>query len=168
MRFIAVRILNQQIQDNVKSRGFTLMEMMITIVIMLILTIIIRPRMPSVDFYKAYSFSQAILYDINLTKVFSMSQNQRYRLVIGSSSYQIQDQNGTPISPPETLNTVMQYPTGVTVTPANTTIIFDSLGQPYDGNTIGNPALTTPLTLTVSSSGINKTISITPQTGFIQ
>ncbi len=148
-----------------KSHGFTLIELIMLITILLILSVTAWVRMPSVNFFQSYRFSNVLLYDLNLTKVLSMSLNQRYRLVIGSSSYQIQDQNGVAIIHPETNSSFVNYPTGVTITPT-TTIIFDSLGQPY--NAAGTTALTTTLTLTVSASGVSQTINVTPQTGFIQ
>ncbi|MDP3704839.1 MAG: hypothetical protein Q8R24_02880 [Legionellaceae bacterium] len=148
-----------------KSQGFTLIELVMLITVLLILSVTAWVRMPSVNFFQSYSFSNILLYDLNLTKTLSMSLNQRYRLIIGSSSYQIQDQNGVALLNPETNSSVVSYPTGVTITPT-TTIVFDSLGQPY--NAVGTTALTTTLTLTVSASGTTQTISVSPQTGFIQ
>ena len=148
-----------------KSQGFTLIELIILITIMLIVSVTAWVRMPSVNFFQSYSFSNILLHDLNLTKALSMSLNQRYRLVIGSSSYQIQDQNGAAIIHPETNSSLVSYPTGVTITPT-TTIMFDSLGQPY--NAAGTAALTTALTLTISISGENQMITVSPQTGFIK
>lgn len=148
-----------------KSHGFTFIELIILVTIMLILSVTAWVRMPSVSFFQSYSFSNILLYDLNLTKVLSMSLNQRYRLVIGSNSYQIQDQNGVAIIHPGTNSSLVSYPTGVTITPT-TTIIFDSLGQPY--NAAGTAALTTALTFTISTSGVNQMINVSPQTGFIQ
>ena len=147
-----------------RKHGFTLIELVILLTVMSILAVSMIVRMPSVDLYQAYNFSNVLLYDLNLTKVLSMSQNQRYRIVIGASSYQIQDQNGVPVMHPETTSSVINYPTGVSVTPA-ITLIFDSLGQPYD---VTNTALSTTSTITVSSSVTSQVLSIIPQTGFIQ
>ena len=147
-----------------RKHGFTLIEVVILLTVISILLVSMLVRMPSVNLYKAYNFANTLLYDLNLTKILSMSQNQRYRIVISASSYQIQDQNGVPVVHPETTSSVINYPTGVSVTPT-TTIIFDSLGQPYDAT---NTAFTTTTTLTVASSSTNQVISISPQTGFIQ
>lgn len=134
------------------------------IAVILIMTTMVAIRMPSVDFYKSHNFASVLAADLRLTKALSMSQNQRYRLVIGAGSYQIQDQNSTAILNPETNAVGVTYPTGVTITP-NTTIIFDSLGRPYNA---AGTALTSTLNLTVTSAGVTQVLSITPQTGFIQ
>lgn len=148
-----------------KTRGFTLMELVILIAIMSIISLMTMVRLPSLEFFKSYGFSRVLISDINLTKVLSMTQNQRYRIVFGASSYQIQDQNGVAFLNPETNNATVNYPAGFTVSPT-TTLVFDSLGQPY--NAAGTTPLTTQFNLTVSSRGVTSMISITPQTGLLQ
>ena len=147
-----------------RKYGFMLIELVILLIVMSVLAVSMIVQMPSVNLYQAYNFSNVLLYDLNLTRVLSMSQNQRYRIVIGASSYQIQDQNGVPVVHPELNSSVINYPTGVNVTPAMT-LIFDSLGQPYDTT---STALATMTTITVSSSSTTQALSISPQTGFIQ
>ena len=148
-----------------KAQGFTLIELVILLTIMAILGTISVTRMPSFNFYKSYSFSSILAADLNLTKVLSITQNQKYRLVTSASSYQIQDQNGSAFLNPETNNSSTSYPGNVSVSPL-TTIVFDSLGQPY--NAAGTTPLSATLNLSVSASETSQIISITPQTGFIQ
>lgn len=145
-------------------RGFTLLELTIVIVLMGILSGVAVINMPPIAFYKTQSFAGVFLNDLNLTKSLSMSENQKYRIVIGASSYQIQNENGVPIMHPETGAAAIVYPKGITVTPTMT-LMFDSLGQPYDG---GGVPLSTLLTFTVTAQGINYTVTVTPQTGFVQ
>ena len=146
------------------TRGFTLIELVITIVVMSILILVAVLKMPSVPLFQAHGFSGILLHDLNLTKSLSMSENQKYRIVIGASSYQIQDQNGVAIIHPETNGAAIVYPVGVTITPTMT-LIFDSMGQPYNG---AGTALTTTLSLTVTATGMSQVVSVSPQTGFIQ
>lgn len=145
-------------------RGFSLLELTLIIVMTSILGVIAAISMPPVAFYRTQSFAGVFLNDLNLTKSLSISENQRYRIVIGTSSYQIQDQNGVVIDHPETGLSATTYANGVTVTPTQT-LIFDALGQPYDGS---GTALSTTLTFTVADQGINYTVSVSPQTGFVQ
>lgn len=147
-----------------KTHGFTLIELIVLISIMSILLAIGLVKMPSVDLFKTHTFSNVLLSDLRLTQALSMSQNERYRLVIGASSYQIQDQNGVAISHPETSTSSIGYPTGVSITPTMT-LMFDSLGKPYDST---GTALSTALTLTVSSTGSSHVVTVSPQTGFVQ
>lgn len=144
--------------------GFSLLELLILLVIIGFVMALVNFSIPSKTSFQSDTFLGVFAQDLRLTQVLSMSQNQRYRIVIGASSYQILNQNGVAISHPETGAASIVYPTGLTLTPA-TTVIFDSLGQPYDGS---SAALTSTLTFTISSGGNSKTVSITPQTGFIQ
>jgi prepilin-type N-terminal cleavage/methylation domain-containing protein len=62
---------------------------------------------------------------------------------------------------------------GVSMTkapPLNSEIFFDRLGKPYTGyiDTTNNTALANDLTLTISSGGQNRTITIIPETGLVQ
>jgi len=147
-----------------KTHGFTLIELLILVSIMSILLAVGLVNMPSVDLFKTHTFSSVLLSDLRLTQALSMSQNERYRLVIGATSYQIQDQNGVAFTHPETNASAIIYPTGVSISPT-TTLVFDSLGKPYDGT---GSALSTVLNLTVSSTDASQVVSVSPQTGFIQ
>jgi len=134
------------------------MEAVILIIIMSIVLTIGSVRMPSVDLFKTISFSSVLLSDLRLTKSLSMSKNQQYRLVIGASSYQIRDETGVAFT------SALAYPSGVSINPT-TTIVFDSLGKPYNSS---GTALSSTLSLTVSSTGASQVVSVTPETGFIQ
>jgi len=177
MRFIAVRTANM------RASGFSLIELVILLTIMSIMSVLALTRMPSVDLFKANNFSSTLLYDLNLTKVLSMTQNQPYSLVIGAASYQIQDQTNTAIVHPESTSTTTAIPAGTTVgcsyilnsvitacpttTQAGAIVIiltFNSLGQPSNAGT----TLTLPYTLTVTSGTASQVITISPQTGFIK
>ncbi len=160
MHFIAALIAHK---NKHQAHGFTLIELLVLITIMSIVLGVGFVKMPSIALYKAESFSSILLTDLNLTKSLSMSQNQQYRLVIGASSYQIQDETGAAFTHPETGSSSLAYPAGVTITPAMT-IMFDSLGKPYNGST----ALSSTQTINITVDGTSETIQITPETGFIQ
>src|SRR3990167_2160909 len=144
-------------------RGFTLLELVVTITVMLVILGVMGLQIPAVSAFKSQGFAGVLFHDLSLTRILSITQNQDYQLVIGASSYQIQNQSGVPFQIPGASSATTTYPTGVTVTPAMT-LVFDSTGQPYSSGT----SLTTLLTLTVSVGGVNKTVTITPETGVIQ
>lgn len=145
-------------------RGLTIIELIIVILLLSVLVVIGTMVLPSVSLYQSKNIADNFIYDLNLTRVLSLCTNQRYRLAIGASSYQIQNQNGVGITHPETGNQAINYPAGTTISPV-TTIIFDALGAPYDSN---NQALTANQVFTITSSGATQTVTITPQTGWIQ
>lgn len=141
---------------------------MIVVIVVSIIAVYAVFGLPSKAAINADTFPGIFLHDLRLTEALSMSQNQRYRLVVGASSYQIQNQSGVAIVHPQTGTTSVTYPANLTISPNSgnsATVIFDSLGKPYDGS---GAALSSSLTFTVSSGGINKTVSVTPQTGFLQ
>lgn len=144
--------------------GFALIELVITIVVMSILVAIVGLNMPSINLFQTHGVADVLRHDLRLAQILSISKNARYQVVIAPSSYQIQDSLGTAVSIPELSSSTVTFPSGVTITPS-TTIVFDSMGQPYDSAGI---ALTTALTLSVNMSGVSETVTISPQTGFIQ
>lgn len=149
---------------NRRSDGFTLIEFVITVAVMAVLIAIVGLNMPSINLFQTHGVANILRHDLRLTQILSMSQNARYQIAIGSTSYQIQDALGVAVSIPELSTSTVTFPSGVTITPA-TTIVFDSMGQPYDSSGV---ALTTALTLSVTMSLVNETVTVSPQTGFIQ
>ena len=148
----------------IHHRGFSFLEVVTVILIVSILSVMSMVSLPSMGIFQTVGFKSQLFEDLQWTQVLSMSQNQRYKMVIGSNSYQIQDQNNTPVTHPALNTTTITYPTGVTVSPS-TTVIFDAVGVPYSAT---NVPLDTPLILTVSSTDNEQTVTITPQTGLTQ
>jgi type II secretory pathway pseudopilin PulG len=144
--------------------GFTILQSLLVIVVLALIAMTASLLLPSSQPFQSEGFAGILMHDIQLTRVISMSQNQRYRIVVGASSYQIQNQSSTPINNPETGATSTLFPSGVTVTPA-TTIIFDGLGRPYDGASI---ALSSTVTFTVTSGSSSTQVNVIPQTGFVE
>ena len=146
-----------------KQGGFSLMEMVIVMVIIGIIAVVATSQMPNQQIFQADGFREVLVQDLRLTQALSMSQNQRYRIVVGASSYQIQNQSGSPVTNPETGGDSTVYPTGLTVTPT-TTVAFDGMGRPYDG---GGAALGGLLTFTVTAGSYTHSASVTAQAGFL-
>lgn len=139
-----------------------MMELIVVILICGIVAISYWMRVADKESFETDGFAGVVYHNLQYTRILSMSLNERYRIVFGPSSYQILNGSNVPVANPETGSTNTNYPTGVSVT--NTTVIFDSLGKPY--NTGG--ALSSPLTLTISSGSSTSTVTITPETGFLQ
>ena len=149
---------------NSSERGFTLIEAIVIILILSILASTAFIRLGKTTDINTYTFTQTLTQDLRLTKALSMSQNSRYRLVLGATSYQILDENSQPYTHPEYGSAAISYPTNITISP-QTTLVFNSLGQPYD---ISNNPFSSNLTLTIQSASQSKTLTIYQQTGFIE
>lgn len=147
-----------------RHKGYTVIELLIVIVVISIIAVGVSARFASVDSYRAEGFSDVFLADIRLTSVLSVSENKSYRMIVGANAYQIQDENGTSYINQASGTDIITYPSGVSITP-QTTIIFDSLGRPYDSNSV---LLSSQLDFVVSAGTTENTVSVSPQTGFVQ
>lgn len=146
-----------------RTQGFTLLELTIVIIIMAILAAVAAFNLPSTATMQNQSTADTLRSDLTLTKILAMSMNQRYKITIRSSSYQILDQNSRPINHPENGFDSTTYPDGTSIAPV-VTLTFDSMGQPY----IGSTPITSPINFMVTTNTSLETISVSPQTGFIQ
>ncbi|WP_165475031.1 GspH/FimT family pseudopilin [Legionella yabuuchiae] len=148
------------------KQGFNLIELSMVMIVVGVIAMALLTWTPTtvIETITAEGFANTFYQDLNYTKVLSISENQRYRIVVGASDYQIQDQNGTPVPNLQTGQNSTPYPAGLTITPT-TTLMFDSIGRPYDG---GGSPLGSTLTFTVSVAGQTKSVSVIPQTGLVQ
>ncbi len=145
-------------------RGYTLIEMVLVLTIMSIIGAVVLLQMPSSSTYYLQNFANSLRQDLNLTRILSITTNQRYQIVFGSNSYQITNATGQPIVHPQNGTLPITYPSGMGVSPT-TTLIFDSLGAPYTSA----GALTESLTLNLIQNATTlETITITAGTGLIQ
>ena len=149
--------------------GFTVIQLLMVIIIISIVAATASVRAPSTDAFQTEGFSSVLLQDLRMTSVLSMTQNQQYRIVFSANAYSVQDQNGSALTNyPEIASGVITFPTGVTVTPNPTpsgnTIIFDSLGHPFDG---AGAALATT-TFAVNSNGRITNVTLNAETGYVQ
>lgn len=145
-------------------RGYTLIEMVLVLTIMSIIGAVALLKMPSSSTYYVQNFANSLRQDLNLTRILSITTNQRYQIVFGSNSYQITNAAGQPIVHPQNGILPIPYPQGMSVSPA-TTVIFDSLGAPYTST----GALINSQTINlIQNSTTIETIIVTAGTGLIQ
>ena len=146
-----------------KISGFSLIELIVVIVVLSIVAASVSLFMPARTVYQSDGFADVFLQDLRFTQLLSMSQNQRYKLIVNAGSYQIQNQSSVVFNNPETGAATNVYPAGVTITPTGT-YNFDSIGVPYNNGV----ALAAVLNFSVTAGTTTTTVSITPGTGFIQ
>ncbi|HWR73762.1 MAG TPA: GspH/FimT family pseudopilin [Nitrospirota bacterium] len=158
------------------SKGVTLVELIVILVLIGILAVFVAPRMTDVTATKAGAFSDKLRADIRHARNLAMTENRRYRVYVNSapapaSGYAVvSDKDGDgnwgeagageiAFDPAGsgglvvTLNTG-EY-TGITLAP-NAIIEFDSTGRP----TLGGGTV-----LTVSPGG--GTVTVIDQTGAV-
>ena len=142
-------------QPVIHSRGFTLVELVVVILILGILAINVGSRFFTGSAFSDRKVADELIEAIRYAQHLAMSRggSESFQLVTTSTSYSVQDSGGTAVSNP---NRSSEY----TVTiPSDTsltakTISFNGLGQP------------TPDEDTIISVGSSFTITIEQETGY--
>jgi MSHA pilin protein MshC len=131
-----------------KFKGFTLIELVTTMILITIIMIFIGMNLPSTSTYSLSSVTEQLRRDIRYTQTLATSLNTSYSLIIAANSYSISP------NPPSGAYTVTM-PSGVTLSAV--TITFSSMGAPASAATV---------TITASGVGSN-TLTVSQETGFV-
>ena len=114
--------------NSLKSQAFTLIELVITLIILGIVAIYVQSKFTSTASYKANSVIAQIISSARLTQQLSMNDSERiFSLEILSNQINLQDDVNGSLSVGST-NYPISIESGVTLFPA-TTISFDRLGE---------------------------------------
>jgi len=152
-----------------KTRGFTLIEIIIVVVILSIAAMAAIPLMSSASDVQIRSAANLIAADLEYAKSMAISRGQNYSVVFdeGANSYQIEDQSDNVIPHPvkKGFDYAMNFSNDsrlgkVDITSTSFTsgkVTFDCLGSPVSNGG----------TITISASGITATITVEPVTGYI-
>jgi len=149
------------------SAGFTLIELMVTIIIISILAATVLLQWPG-STINLREQAEQLADDIRYTQSLAMTKGQRYRIVLSSASYQIINSSGSAVT---LMNgsTTMTLNSGITIGALtnlpNSLINFDGRGTPYTDTASPGTALASTASIPMSANGETHTISVTPQTG---
>ena len=165
-----------------QSQGFTLVELVVTIMVVGIMAAVAMPRFADQQGFQSRAFYEQVQEAIKFAQKAAVAQRKSVYVTttattlqacyvaacggVGVGSYAVidpatkaalslaaQDQRGVAFS-------------AVTISPA-TTFVFDSLGRPRSA---ANVLLTTTTTISVNSTAtgdINRSINIEPETGYV-
>jgi prepilin-type N-terminal cleavage/methylation domain-containing protein len=159
---------------NVRSNGFSLIELVITIVVMAILAaFVLSPSVNSMGQHSVNTHADEFRRNLSHIQIMAISQSQRLRLQINAAgnNYTVIACNNaactTPVAvidPATGLNFSVNLSNNVTFAAANrnTNLDFDSLGRPQ----VGGVLIAAMRTFTLSGSGSNVPVNILPITGF--
>jgi prepilin-type N-terminal cleavage/methylation domain-containing protein len=148
----------------VRQGGYTLIEMIIVIVIIAIVSVALILAWPETTLNldgQAYLLAN----DIRYAQAMAIQTNTRYQLVrLSPTSYQISSFN----SSPTVTKTAVTLTSGMLFTSfPNNLIAFDGSGKPYSNNSIPGTALSIPMTIVLAYKGATKSITISPNTGYV-
>lgn len=158
------------------SKGFTLVEVLIVVVIIAIAAMTVIPMMSSAASVQIRSAVDMVAADMEYAKSMAISKGQRYSVVFDkdTESYAIKNQDGVTIAHPvkKGFNYVVDFRNDSRLNrvdivdvdfDATSEIKFDYLGSPYNGN--DNPLNSGVINL--QAAGATATITVEPVTGFI-
>ena len=154
------------------TAGFTLVEMLAIILIVGILaaTVLLRPTGRSIGLAPQ---AQQLANDIRYAQMLAMTRgDQRYCLILATSGYRLgKGSNCATNEAHPALGTTALFAldstslSGYTATLTNSYVSFDGRGKPYISDAV---ALNGLATITLTSEGQTRVVTITPETGRVQ
>jgi MSHA pilin protein MshC len=143
------------------SRGFTLIELTVVIVLVAIVSVVAMARLTGVDSFKVQGFADSARSTVRFAQKLAVAQRIVVVVVVnvGAGSMSVCYINpacATPVTDPTTGGAmVIQAPNGASIA-GPVSICFDGLGRATPGGTI-----------TVSGAGINSNFVIESETGYV-
>ncbi len=174
--FLNLRLNREGVNNmHISNRGFTLIEVLVVVVIMLIAGMIAIPMMSSAAVTELKAAANMVSADLEYAKSIAIAKGQIYSVQFdaGAESYSVRDQNGNTITHPVSgVDYVVDFSADsridqVTISSVNfdstNEVKFDYLGSPLDG---GGGSLSSG-TVTLEANGQTMTIEVEPVTGYI-
>ncbi len=159
-----------------RARGFTLVELTVTLVVVAILAVALVPRSPERQINLSAQADQ-LASDIRYTQSIAMTQGQRYRINFNvipagiddpANTYRIATRTSGVVTHPHT-GTSAAIAMGMGITLSSTTdafIVFDGRGTPYTDTVFpGGTLLAADAVVTLTADGQTQQVRISPQTG---
>lgn len=156
--------------------GFTLIELVIVVAILLIAAMVAIPMVTSAGTFQLRSVANMITADLEYARQMAITRGGMYSVVFrqGNESYKIVDQNGSVVAHPVKIG--FSYSVDLKTDSrtdkvdiknvdfgSTQTVKFDYLGSPYDGS--NKPLDTGEIILSVGEDEI--TVNVEPVTGHI-
>lgn len=151
-----------------RARGFTLVELTVTLIVVAILAVALLPRSPERQINLSVQADQ-LASDIRYTQSIAMAQGQRFRINfdVPTNSYRIVTRTGGFVTHPHTAtNAAIAMGIGITLSSTtNAFIVFDGRGTPYSDTVLPGTPLAADAVVTLAADGQTQLVRISPQTG---
>jgi MSHA pilin protein MshC len=134
------------------SRGLTLVEIIMVIVLISIISVSIMPKFISTSSFSLVGGAAMIVADIRYTQELAMSshENKKIRFTQSSSTYTLRNSD-------DSVFRTVELPSRVTVSSSDFTFEFNSLGEPVNGGG----------SVTIEAGGNPKSITVESYTGMV-
>lgn len=123
-----------------RQRGFTMIELVVTLVIVGILAIAVVPRMDLLRGFDEIGYRDKVRATFEYARKSAVAQRRNVRVTIAGSGFTMEIQLRTPegagpgtfepLNLPGSSTNVFSAPAGTSIAPANDTLVFDALGRP--------------------------------------
>jgi len=164
---------------SIRSRGFTLIEILCVVVILAIAAVLVIPQISSRGDLKAAAAARTVMADIAYAqnRAIAKQATQYVKFDVASHTYSVQE--GT--TPATGTNPITLKPytqtfgstalDDVTLTSASfdskDTIAFDEIGAPYSYDSVAGTAALATGQIKIASDGYTMTLTVQPYTGEI-
>lgn len=148
--------------DTTVSRGFSLIELLLVLVILGTLSAYALPRWEPADTTLAAQ-AERLARDLRHAQALAMSQGRSLRFELQPpSGYRVTDSSGTTVTDPADQQPFLAtLDNGVTLGGSDTE--FDSLGRPVNGGAL----LATDRSFTLTGNAASTTVTLSAVTGFV-
>lgn len=154
-----------------KSKGFTMLEILMTMIIIVTLAMSVGIKWPTST--NVIGQLKSLTSDIRfMQRLAILGVGNGFRVNFpNTTQYSLSRANGTPYLHPATQSALVTLPSGmvfsnITNLP-NNLIAFDNRGTPFVDSALSIP-LTVDATISITQSGVTKSLIITPETGLVR
>lgn len=156
-----------------RSAGFTLVELIMTMVIIGIISAVAIPRFFDADVFKARGFADQVQATLRYAQKVAIAKHRNVCVEVTAGTITLTIANdsgaaivcGTTLALPDGENFITSPSTAITISalpdPVTVRFGFDALGKPFDA--VGNPSVAKKtFTITATNS-----IYVEPETGYV-
>jgi prepilin-type N-terminal cleavage/methylation domain-containing protein len=170
----------RHMENQLRSHGFTLVELIIVLVVLGILAAVFVPRSNNPAIILSTQAEQ-LAGDIRYLQSLAMTQGwsgavptaRRYRINFTATGYNFTDTSGASVPQPSGTTGSTLFAGGASISPfppgnlPNGLISFDGLGKPYTDASAAT-LLASMATISLVSGGATRAIQIYPETGMVR
>ncbi|RBA25736.1 prepilin-type N-terminal cleavage/methylation domain-containing protein [Herminiimonas fonticola] len=162
------------------DRGSTLVELVLVLILVGILSLFVMPRFFDRNTFDTRAFGDSARATVRYAQKTAIAQNRSVFVDFGGGRIALcfdaactnpvrspTARNAVPACANSTIWMCDALPANVVIAPANQSFFFNALGRPFNIGNVDPASTFTLLTITMTGGGLNSTITIEPETGYV-